>query len=567
MGAGDDLYGYDFPLRKIAKQKKIFPTIAGEYVACDEDICFSRLKFGEVLNPKTFGDLLQYTQDEAILGYIEHIFYDYEYFKEKLNEDIAQNAYSLEQKCELIRLVKQNQKFYDEYTGECLNLLVDEDGNVANGLIFERVQNEIKLPKFAHSVSFLHSQMQENLAQYSKNLSEDCNKFGLRRYDAKELFEKTLDDLENAKTKENVVEFLLWLFEIISQIESIKECKIPVICQNGEIKNANECHFGVDFDNEFGAKIISSFNQNFVANLEKFEDKRKLKEFYKWLGVAEFSRILPNKLQSEFVGTKNEITEEYLSFMCEGRDKIVAKHDYKEEKISLPCEIKVDELVVDSVEKFDEILATLSFEDIILWIYKDSNLRNHIAKSSPSSFLKFTFYKKISSRHISHKDLPSFIKYQISRANWIKIDDEKVAPNACCLQERLNLEPLSHTPKINYKKFKEEFNISQNEIKKILVEVGVAEYFTDLPFAKQYEIAKQLHTLEKGSEIAPKIYSLMASNDEKASDKFRGSFQISGRVLVKANNEKHFGLIKESLAQIYCEILIFLTLAELGRKK
>ena len=135
------------------------------------------------------------------------------------------------------------------------------------------------------------------------------------------------------------------------------------------------------------------------------------------------------------------------------------------------------------------------------------------------------------------------------------------------MQERLNLEPLSHTPKINYKKFKEEFNISQNEIKKILVEVGVAEYFTDLPFAKQYEIAKQLHTLEKGSEIAPKIYSLMASNDEKASDKFRGSFQISGRVLVKANNEKHFGLIKESLAQIYCEILIFLTLAELGRKK
>lgn len=154
LGVGDDLYGYDFPLREIAKQKKIFPTIAGEYVACDEDICFSRLKFGEVLNPKTFGDLLQYTQDEAILGYIEHIFYDYEYFKEKLNEDIAQNAYSLEQKCELIRLVKQNQKFYDEYTGECLNLLVDEDGNVANGLIFERVQNEIKLPKFAHSVSF-----------------------------------------------------------------------------------------------------------------------------------------------------------------------------------------------------------------------------------------------------------------------------------------------------------------------------------------------------------------------------------------------------------------------------
>ncbi len=136
--------------------------------------------------------------------------------------------------------------------------------------------------------------------------------------------------------------------------------------------------------------------------------------------------------------------------------------------------------------------------------------------------------------------MPSFIKYQISRANWIKIDDEKVAPNACCLQERLNLELLLHTPKINYKKFKEEFNISQNEIKKILVEVGVAEHFTDLSFAKQYEIAKQLHTLEKGSEIAPKIYSLMASNDEKVSDKIREDFKKFGRVLVKANNEKHF---------------------------
>lgn len=545
LGVGDDLYGYDFPLREIAKQKKIFPTIAGEYVVCDEDICFSRLKFGEVLNPETFGDLLQYTQDEAILGYIEHIFYDYEYFKEKLNEDIAQNAYSLEQKCELIRLVKQNQKFFNTYTGDGLRLLVDEDGNVANGLIFERPQNEIKLPKFVHSVSFLHPQMQENLAQYSKNLSENYNEFGLFKYDLITLFAKTLIDLKDAKTKENVVEFLLWLFNFYQNDEyssklSIQKQEIPVICANGEIKNVNECYFGVDFDNEFGAKIISPFSQNFVANLEGFKDKHTLKEFYKRLGVAEFPRILPNKLQSEFVGKNNEITEEYLSFMCEGRDEIVAKHDYKEEKISLPCEIKVDELVVDSVEKFDEILATLSFEDIILWIYKDSNLRNHIAKSSPSSFLKFTFYKKISSRHISHKDLPSFIKYQISRANWIKIDDEKVAPNACCLQERLNLEPLLHTPKINYKKFKEEFNISQNEIKKILVEVGVAEHFTDLSFAKQYEIAKQLHTLEKGSEIAPKIYSLMASNDEKVSDKIREDFKKFGRVLVKANNEKHF---------------------------
>lgn len=396
----------------------------------------------------------------------------------------------------------------------------------------------------------MHSQMQETLAQYSKILRddflrddflrEDYRSFGLRKYDAKELLEKTLDDLESAKTKENVEEFLFWFFEIASQIDPIEGYEIPVICANGEIKNANECYFGVDFDNEFGAKIISSFSQNFVANLEGFKDKHTLKEFYKRLGVAEFPRILPNKLQSEFVGKNNEITEEYLSFMCEGRDEIVAKHDDKEEKISLPCEIKVDELVVDSVEKFDEILATLSFEDIILWIYKDNNLRNHIAKSSPSSFLKFTFYKKISSRHISHKDLPSFIKYQISRANWIKIDDEKVAPNACCLQERLNLEPLLHTPKINYKKFKEEFSINQNEIKKILVEVGVAERFTDLSFAKQYEIAKQLHTLEKGSEIAPKIYSLMASNDEKVSDKIREDFKKFGRVLVKANNEKHF---------------------------
>lgn len=139
--------------------------------------------------------------------------------------------------------------------------------------------------------------MQENLAQDSENLSEDYNEFGLFKYDLITLFIKTLNDLDKVKTKENVVEFLLWLFNFYQNDEylpklSIQKQEIPVICQNGEIKNANECYFGVDFDNEFGAKIISSFSQNFVANLEEFEDKHKLKEFYKNLGVAEFPRIL-----------------------------------------------------------------------------------------------------------------------------------------------------------------------------------------------------------------------------------------------------------------------------------
>lgn len=530
---GEKISGYSLyeMVREKARQKPIFPTIAGEFITLD-NYCFSHLNFAEILNKNTFTNLLQYSESEAIRKFIGHRFYTYESFVECLNWDIEQGFYNIEQKCELIKLVKDNQRFFNDFSGAGLNLLVDDKGNVAKNELFVKPENEINLPNFVNSISFLHPKMQEILGE-NLDLGQSYENFGLKNYDFVTIFEKVLKDLNDNKSKKNVIEFLKWAFKIFKQkeIEIEESDEIPLICENGEILNANECYFGAQFKNEFGEKIISTFSKNFIKNLREFKDKNKdeVIEFYEWCGVAKFPRISVCEI-------KNDECKGYLDYIFE-KDKYIIPDSHNEE-ITRDLINGISKAMFDKIEHLDEILANLDFESIIRWYFLDKNLQNRIKENSKDSYLSCYIRQKINRREF--KKLPSFIKYKFSRAKWL--NDKEISPSQCCL-EKLNLEPLLWTPKIDYKKFEKK---SKKDINGALKKLGVAEHFTDLPIKKQYEILAKLHEIPQGIEVARKVYDRMLENEDSIDISSKKDFIKNGRVLVKQNGEKFFANINEA---------------------
>ena len=552
-------YNFQQLLRHEIETTALFPTIKNEYISLQENPIYSDQDFDKVLNPNSFSSLLKKCNDVIIHDYIQtearlH-FYDDSDFKELLNKDIKDKCYTLEQKCELIQLINQA----DYISGEGITLLEDIHGNIIssddNVYVQPSAKEKFEVPDWSWlRVSFLNDKMKTILLAdiEQEEIDRTFRDFKLVRYRFNTLIGKIISDLNKTdKSIEKVKSVLLWLFIFYCTPKSetadtgerdLGTTRIPVICRNNTIAYATESYFGTEYGNSIGEKIVSTFDRNHFIAYELFNcsEIQKVIGFYEWIGVSYFPRIVEYN-----VDITDRKSYAIFNFESTSRNYLgqFSKTNFDSNYIRT--------LKLSFFENFETIIKNVEFYEIICWLLLDRNAQERLQSLYEIDKSSIMTYKTPRSYEypFNNDSLASFIKFFLTKKQWIKIDDEYFDANHCCLEE-LKIKKIIATPKINISDVKKYYpSVTQTEIRGLLLKLGIAESFADVPTNIKYEFLLKLPELDTDYRYGKSIYNKMKGTADKVLMEKGPNYQKflnEGKVLVSINGEKTYLSVKKA---------------------
>ena len=548
-----DDYGLKTYINEKVKKTKIFPTINREYISLNDPHAYHSSHFGDVLCKTTFSDLLLVCEDRCIESFIEQTssFYEYEEFKKRLNDDIQNNKYDIEQKCKIMDLIRCMKE--PNYAGQGIHILVDIKGKQIQTAVevFPLPENE-KIADFPDwvEIRFLHETMlsilKNNINGDIRDVVNEYKAFSLAEYSFNNLLRLISIQIEKTNDVKKIKDFLSWLFKYYiesdkQKIPNIESIRIPLICKDGKIRKSSECYFGKEFNNELGEKIVNIFNGPIITT-EYFNSENifELVAFYEWIGVLKYPRL-------ETIGLNKQQSMEYIDYCFSNKDYLSSTWGEAFQKKDF-WNGSVIQLSLERVEHFDEIIEKLDFTDLLAYFLSDEKLNLRLMNKfeyAHTSEMKCTPGQKRDTRIIPYSELPSYIQYCLSKKKWIEckgvINELKEAAH-CCLED-LGLEPFFFQPVVNYEKLKKFHNISKSKIELLLYSLGVAKSFLEIPHSVIYEILLRLPQFDDPEKVkTKKIYSLLRTlktEDLKRTDKYT-QFIKTGEVLVKIDGRKEF---------------------------
>lgn len=537
----------------------IFPTIQNKYISLSDEPLYSEQRFDKVLFPETFSNLLKYCDDEIIQNYIKYDaklnFYENSLFKDLLNKDIVNKRYSCGQKCTLIKLINENHNI----SGTGITLLEDLQGNIIsseeNVYVQPVAKDKFEIPNWNWlKVKFLNEKMRNILLEdvEQEAIDRTFRDFNLVRYRFNTLIGKIVSDLNKNKNTENVKAVLLWLFNFYCTPKSDTEetgerdlgtTKIPVLCRSNTIALGSESYFGKEFGNEIGERIISSYDKEHFLyfDLFNFPDLQTVIRFYKWLGVSHFPRIIEINVDKNDRANYIKYTFALLNLTYLGEyHKLYFDHRY------------ILSLKVSFFEHFEEIIKNTEFYEIICWLLKDSKALEYINSLKEINDQSLMIYRgayERKNREINNNYLSSFIRYYLSKKEWIKINNNFFNADHCCLEE-IKLKGVIETIKVDIKDVRRYCpDASINDVYALLQKFGISETFADLTTNVKYELLLRLPELDKECRYGKSIYNKMKGTADKTLAEGGSNYQkfiSEGKVLVSVNGEKKYVSVKEA---------------------
>ena len=302
----------------------------------------------------------------------------------------------------------------------------------------------------------------------------------LQPYDSNNVVDKiitgTKEAIRNSDNDHNqtklIKEMIAALYVNFSNIENRQEklkVSVPLVTKSGDTANAEDIYLSKSFPSGELTEIIYEgvFDHNdFVAPIDYWSldssDVNHVEEFFIWLGVNKYSKLLPLGLHNNWSET-NFI--EYL--FAHGTER---PDDFGINRIQRDS-------VVSKLDRFSDI-QKLPVSKLILLIARDNSIRRLLENNEEI----ITWYY-VTQRPAIHT-IQSYIRYQFHAAGlFTKIVLEEGGEEL----HRL----INDDIRIDYD-FLNNFDIKVSEVKYLLTKLGAKESFIELSPEHIYEILKTI---------------------------------------------------------------------------
>lgn len=320
------------------------------------------------------------------------------------------------------------------------------------------------------------------------------------------------DDFSNAK------EYLQWLWEVWKHEEKFdatikSNVKFVVPTAKNIVKNAEETYIGNEFyGNELGEKLFSQldFEEVYAPDFINEDEKKKLVRFLFDIGVSKYPKITITKIE--------KIDSNYINH-------IKANHTFI-------CDYYINQWNASVMYNtgIDSILKNADTKTILNWILADSQLKTQIvlAEEPESSYVEYK--PRISGKIYFDRwnqgwNLPSYIRYVFSTTEWLLVGNEKYKPSQLMISSDFNMENIVCISEDYIEKLASELNTNYEDLKQILLKLGVKESYLDLESNQFYSLLLQLGKKndDKSKKISREIYRAVINNN-RGSKAIRTSF-------------------------------------------
>lgn len=588
----NDYFKFKDKLIDRIKASKIFPTISGKYIEHKDKPISYRNPYADILPSHTFKNLLIFADDEKVISLLNKIGlykYSYDFLVSSVNK-IA-NELTISQKVACIKYILEDykQELEDEEVTIKPLLLIDSEGKLIEEEteVFLPAENDIfkYMPEYV-KLKFLNKDMfnefgREFGSTSVRSISEKLKVLNVFEYN----FDPVIRRISNYtwqvcnEQPENMLiyikKFLTWLFGIyVSNNEKLPQISptisVPCLTRIGNIEKTDELYYGVEYNNFVGEKILQNIEGvKFVADYKELNigsnDVNLIIEFFKWMRISSFPRTALARIMSyeqtiykdHVFSNLNPIKVENFDFnnLQELNNKIYS----------------INAIDVQQVKLLNKILETSEFEDIIVWLMHDNNMKGIIESkteinSSAKVEIQFKPYNS-SVKKIYSYQMVSYLNWTLSRTPWIKTQSgTKEIPSKCYLAKNISNEfsPLIEIPDINYSNpiFKQ-YGFDRDDVEYWLGKIGVPKDFSDFSTSTAYSILLRLPEVDKEGKNAKALYRqiIQNSNEEKwdKNDTIYIKYMSEGKVFASLNNNKDYFPIKDVYYldnRMFCEDII-----------
>jgi hypothetical protein len=581
--------GFYQRLLKKMRSEKLVPVISNIYMSPEEVPVFYKEPFAKLLKPLSnfFPELAVYTEDEKVLSVVQNLglsAYDSVQFVEKINK--VASSLNIGQRAQLILLIAGN---YEQYfngieAAKMPGLFIDEQGQIIGSEIQALLPPEkagFKLPD-GLNITFisasLFSELRKRIAV--KRASEliarlDC--FNVEEYRFDTVIRRIVADTNKfiIEKPDNIQEcigkLLACLFQIRKEdreaaIHFPSNVNVRLFTRLNKLRNARELYFGKEYQNgQLMEQLYARIDDTvFVADRYSLglgdQGENEVTEFLRWLGVAEYPRIVLKDLADEFDFDYEQHVLKNLPYPY--------TTDHAEFYKSY-AQLKADKqyrsiIAVAYVNDFEKILETADFEDILTWFNSDQHIKQIIQNGHEpfDSYFEIWFKSKRETRKVSYLNISAFILWKLSTTAWVRTKNGgKLEPKQCCLDNMTDLSPvleipfydLQHNTLVSY-------NVRQEDIDYILEKIGIARTFEKLSDETIYTVLDKLEITDPEGKKARSIYRQIVQSKslewsrEIVRSEIRSQFAKNGTILSLQNNKATYLPVK---SVYYVENLTF----------
>ena len=434
---------------------------------------------------------------------------------------------------------------------DLLPRLLEDNSNEQNWLEFGDscfLSGEVSdIPNWA-DFRFLDDRYEKELKEQSSRFSFDLSKY--KRFVNFENFtiesiisplnEKVNDDFDKSV---DFVRFLYTNFDIIKDIESLKEISFNFPNSDGEVSNSKSLFFGKEYGNDFSEKILelTGYKKVFPIGLLGFKDAEKsnVEEFLSNFGVVKFPKIYENI--EVFSSLKWDEKHGKKIYEMNGDSDY---YRYVKNKLSNLYEI--NGIKTRSINNIKIIIQSLSTEELLLWIFKDEGLKLELLKNNIDAQMMYRLrYEKTTDAEIyrAGRVVPCYINYVFSTEKWLVVNGEKYSPSECLFSTDSRISKY-------YKRCISNDWINQNcgsfppkEFKELLLKLGMKSKITELDSENFYSLLLELQKDDNSFEISKQIYASIINDGVKEFGYSNTQYKFRNEGKVWTKNKKGYQLV------------------------
>jgi hypothetical protein len=533
-GLDNEFWNFGKVIYSQLKNIQIFPTIHNRYISLNDNPVFYNFETEKYI-PKDrlneWSSLLRFTSNNIIKNYFAGLEYDFklddnlfnkkvESFNDSSDFPVAKRAFWIYLLC----------KFKMSYFHSQSSILPDLLLNPFNKVI--KNSDEVVLPPEGAgyvlpdliSLKFIEKNLYETLkARFkgagSRQMVENLKEYQVIEYSFFLVAQKLVTGIHKLieegllPIRELIFKLHNCLFVIYSKLPDNTETKknfpstIPspyLYNRNENLKPAKELYFGEEFEsgslmegllgNRRPDLMLADLTINgFRAKVTNNEDSQTvmLENYFSWLGITHLPRRDTKKITGQLLDNN-----EFIKLCFENLKFPYKVYNYNDMLNSIEdlnncwgfsCEVLW-------YEYFDEIISHSTIEYILAWFLIDISLHNAITTDSEINTLHFAMPSMRNYREIKKIDVKSYLKYILSKTDFIPSSNGKKVKPSQCLTDIANLSPLIDTPILNYEAeiFKDN-RIAKDQINHLIRKLGVKDSFEDLSISQLYFYLNQHH--------------------------------------------------------------------------